>query len=507
MNWSRKLGWFLLLAFVAVFPSLGGTVNDGSTTNNLNQILNSSPSSLSDSFVSLELANCSSDCSLKAFQGGDNSSAIFALRSAWYANAVAPTGGVYTVSAAFQPANIAYQNRGGVMGWLSLSTSNGIVLQVVPEDGFDSKSFRVSVVDFSATNGNDNESLAHLFNTNGTAATGDAASAWSELGTNYSATNFATFQLAFSAPTPAELAILTNATAHVTASVFQGTAGTPIQVSRTIELLTDLALPPPSNHRFGYYAVWASIFEAGDAIGYLDNLSGEGGVGSLSNAPPAVSISSPTSGATFTEPANIPIVAGATDSDGTVTRLDLYAGATLLGTSTNSTLSLTWTNVLAGSYSLTARATDDRGGTSTSNPVNVTVNSSTVSGPPLGIALTANSIEISWPTAGYQLQMKTNLSSPNWMDVANTVTTNRVALALPAGNAFFRLTQQGTPAGPRLTILLSGNSVVISWPAQVTGYRLQAKADLNAVWTDVVTVNNQVTETISGASRFYRLTP
>jgi len=502
-----------MLAFLPIFPSLGVTVNDGSTTNNLAQIFNSSPDSQGDpvsAVVRLQVADCStsSNCALTAVQTG--LSDLFALRSAWYATDVAPTGGVYTVSAGFEPANIAYQNRGGVIGWLSLSTSNGIVLQVVPEDGFDSKSFRVSLVDFSATNANANESIAHLFNTNGTPATADLTSAWSDLGTNYSATNFATFQLAFSAPTTPELVALPNATAHVTARVFQGTDtnGTPIQVSRTIELLTDLELPAPGNHRIGYYAVWASIFEEGDAIGYLDNLAGEGGVGLLTNTPPAVSISSPTSGATFTEPANIPIIAGATDSDGTVTRLDLYAGATLLGTSTNSAFSLTWSNVVAGSYSLTARATDDRGGTSTSNPVNVTVNSSTGGGPPMSIALTANTIEISWPTNGYQLQMKTNLSSPNWTDVANTVTTNRVALALSGGNAFFRLIQQTTPTGPRLTILLAGNSVVVSWPAQVTGYRLQSKADLNAAtWTDVASVNNQATETISGTLRFYRLTP
>jgi hypothetical protein len=84
--------------------------------------------------------------------------------------------------------------------------------------------------------------------------------------------------------------------------------------------------------------------------------------------------------------------------------------------------------------------------------------------------------------------------------------TNRVTLTISGGTAFFRLFQQSAPTGPRLTILLSGNSVVVSWPAQVTSYRLQAKADLNAAsWTDVATLNNQVTETITGAARFYRL--
>src|SRR5262249_24849036 len=154
--------------------------------------------------------------------------------------------------------------------------------------------FRVAYVDFSADTADNNESLAHLFNiTNGAPATADFSSTWSELGTNYSASDFATFELAFSAPTAPDLAALSNATAHVTAKVFQGaeTNGAPIQVSRTIELLTDLRLPPQGNHRIGYYAVWTSIFLPGDVIGYLDNLSGEAGVGSAANTPPSVSIS------------------------------------------------------------------------------------------------------------------------------------------------------------------------------------------------------------------------
>jgi hypothetical protein len=508
MNLSRRLGWFLLLALGPSFPSQAVTVNDGSTTNNLTQIFNSSPWSEGDpvgAVVSLQVGNCSTNCALTAVQAGEVN--LFALRSAWYAREVAPTSGVYSVSAAFQPADVSSQNRGGVMGWLSLSASNGIILQVVPEGGFDPKSFRVSVVDFTADNANDNESLAHLFDTNGSPATTNFASAWSELGANYSATNFATFQLAFSTPTPGDLAALSNATAHVTAAVFQGTEtnGAPIQVSRMIELLTDLPIPPRGSHRFGYYAVWASIFGQGD-IGYLDDLTGEGGVASTANTPPSVSLSSPSDGATFTEPATVPIVANATDTDGTIRQVDFFAGSTLLGTMTNSPFNFTWTNVVAGSYSLTARATDDGGGTSTSSPVDITVTPATGGGPTLRIALAGNSIEISWPTAGYMLQMATNLSAPTWIDVPNSQLTNRVTLTLSGGATFFRLFQQSAPAGPRLSILLSGNSVTVSWPASVTSYRLQTKSDLNpATWTDVATSNNQVTEAITGSARFYRL--
>src|SRR5205807_4391135 len=162
-------------------------------------------------------------------------------------------------------------------------------------------------------------------------------SAGADLGTNYSATNFATFQLAFSMPTSADLAAVPNATAHIMAKVFQAdTSGTPVQVSSTIELVTSLPLPAASDHRFGYFAVWGSVSFSGDVIGYFDNLTAQGAVGLPPNVPPAVGITGPANGASFTEPATIIIAADATDSDGTIARVDFLAGATLLGTVTNS---------------------------------------------------------------------------------------------------------------------------------------------------------------------------
>jgi hypothetical protein len=96
--------------------------------------------------------------------------------------------------------------------------------------------------------------------------------------------------------------------------------------------------------------------------------------GGAGNVLPTVSITSPASGATFTAPASITIDATASDSDGTVTKVDFYQGSTLLGTDTTSPYSFTWSNVSAGSYSLTAVATDNAGGTKTSTAVSVTVN-------------------------------------------------------------------------------------------------------------------------------------
>ena len=92
------------------------------------------------------------------------------------------------------------------------------------------------------------------------------------------------------------------------------------------------------------------------------------------NTPPTVSITSPGSGATFTAPASIAITASAADSNGTVSRVDFYAGAQLLGSDTTAGYGVTWTNVPAGTYSLTAVAHDNAGATATSAPVTVTVN-------------------------------------------------------------------------------------------------------------------------------------
>jgi regulation of enolase protein 1 (concanavalin A-like superfamily) len=91
------------------------------------------------------------------------------------------------------------------------------------------------------------------------------------------------------------------------------------------------------------------------------------------NQPPAVSLTTPANGATYTAPATIAINATASDGDGTVATVEFYAGATLIGSDTTSPYDVTWTSVPAGIYSLTAVARDDKGAAATSADVNVTV--------------------------------------------------------------------------------------------------------------------------------------
>ena len=103
------------------------------------------------------------------------------------------------------------------------------------------------------------------------------------------------------------------------------------------------------------------------------------------NVPPSASLTAPSTEATFTAPAAITVSANATDSDGTVAKVDFYAGATLIGTDTTSPYSLSWSNVPQGDYVLTARATDNLGAESTpSGSVTIHVTGTPTPGLPTG---------------------------------------------------------------------------------------------------------------------------
>ena len=90
-------------------------------------------------------------------------------------------------------------------------------------------------------------------------------------------------------------------------------------------------------------------------------------------APPTIVLSSPVSGASYTAPAAISLAATVTANGHTITQVQFYNGATLLGTVAAAPYSFSWTNVSAGSYSLTAQAVYDSGSTVASTSANVTV--------------------------------------------------------------------------------------------------------------------------------------
>ena len=117
------------------------------------------------------------------------------------------------------------------------------------------------------------------------------------------------------------------------------------------------------------------------AAATFSNVAVTGGGVPPANTPPTVALTAPASGATFTAPATINLAASASDPDGTITSVQFFSGTTLLGTDTTAPFTFSWTNVPAGSYSVTARATDNAGASTVSAAATVTVTAATPSLP------------------------------------------------------------------------------------------------------------------------------
>ena len=115
------------------------------------------------------------------------------------------------------------------------------------------------------------------------------------------------------------------------------------------------------------------------------------------NTPPAVTLTSPATGSNYFAPATIQLSADATDSDGSIAKVEFLQGNTLIGTATSAPYAYTWTGVVAGSYTLTAKATDNYGVATSSAPVSVTVNPTglSINSPSTGTTLTTDSVLVS----------------------------------------------------------------------------------------------------------------
>lgn len=88
---------------------------------------------------------------------------------------------------------------------------------------------------------------------------------------------------------------------------------------------------------------------------------------------PTVSLTAPANNASFSAPATISLTADASDTDGTISKVEFFNGSTKIGEDASAPYSYVWTNVPAGTYAITAKATDNLGNSSASVAVTVTV--------------------------------------------------------------------------------------------------------------------------------------
>jgi hypothetical protein len=112
------------------------------------------------------------------------------------------------------------------------------------------------------------------------------------------------------------------------------------------------------------------------------------------NQGPTVNLSQPATGSTYTVGQAIPLAATAADPDGSVARVEFYAGNTLIGSDTSSPYTASWTNAPAGNHVLVARAVDNGDAFTNSTPIDVTVN------PNVGPSVVASPTAVSVPENG-----------------------------------------------------------------------------------------------------------
>jgi hypothetical protein len=213
------------------------------------------------------------------------------------------------------------------------------------------------------------------------------------------------------------------------------------------------------------------------------------------NLPPVVAVSSPTNGAAFIAPANIPLIAKAADPDGSVTNVEFFAGTTDLGRGqpvvldppgVNGVTGLVyffnwqnWQNVPTNSYTLTVVATDNGGLSTTSAPVNITVLVPPTNRPPV--------VRITSPPNGSVFRGPVNIPIYAYAaDPGGFVTT----VEFFAGSASLGFGQRVTavppplppgPVQPPILIVVPTNYWELTWtnPPLGTNIALTAKATDN----------------------------
>jgi len=98
------------------------------------------------------------------------------------------------------------------------------------------------------------------------------------------------------------------------------------------------------------------------------------------NSSPTVTLTSPVNGSTYTAPAVIALAADASD-DTAVQRVEFFTGGSLLTQVSASPFAYSWTAVVPGTYTVSARAYDDQGLWAESAAVTVVVHSSPAAPP------------------------------------------------------------------------------------------------------------------------------
>lgn len=185
------------------------------------------------------------------------------------------------------------------------------------------------------------------------------------------------------------------------------------------------------------------------------------------NVAPVVTLATPT--VSGTAPATVSLSATATDSDGTIASVKFYNGSTLLATVTTAPYAYSWTSVAAGTYTLTAVATDNSGTSTTSSGKSVTVSSAAANvAPTLAFNTTASTLvnlaggKVSC-TIGDEFDpvivngLDINVTDEDLSSLVFTMTSSKTSVV---PNANFSITGTGSARKLKITPVAAGYATV-----------------------------------------------
>jgi len=222
-----------------------------------------------------------------------------------------------------------------------------------------------------------------------------------------------------------------------------------IVVGQTVEWFDDGSGPYYITGPWGsQFTPCAVQFLAVGSYDYSDDVADFGTVIVSANIPPSVTITNPANNSVFTAPVSFSLAADASDTDPDgLSDVEFYVGTNLVDDVFSSPFATDVTNLVAGTYTLTAIAYDNGGATAT-NAITITVQN------PVAIQLTALNLaagQFRFGATGLTLG-KTNIlqSSTNlgraavWIPIRTNVASSSSASftnAISGPRRYFRLLQ------------------------------------------------------------------
>jgi plastocyanin len=202
---------------------------------------------------------------------------------------------------------------------------------------------------------------------------------------------------------------------------------------------------------------FTNTFNSAGSFGYVCTIhAGFGMTGAIvvsgaANVPPTVSITNLSPGMVFAAPANLTIRATASDSDGSVTNVQFRVGSVVVGNATAAPYAATTNNLPAGSYTLSAVASDNKGAMTT-NSVAITVVTPAVVVLSSFQQLTPSIFRFTYTANAslrYLVQRSTDLTSSVWTALnTNTAAGSSVDFTnsnAPSSAAFYRVASLPNP--------------------------------------------------------------